>query len=231
MTISKKTVKTDKAVSCIHRILIVEDHPLMREGISNWINNEPDLEVCGEADNRSKGVKAVERLNPDLLLCDISLGGCSGLELLKDLKVMHPDLPIVMLSMHDESIYALRSMRAGARGYVMKKSGGAEVVHAIKEVLAGGSAFSRQVTNQVMAELSGKARGDQSPVGALTDREFEILQLYGRGKTSGEIARYLCISPKTVGAHRNNICHKLTIRSTAELICYAVQYVDAGPVA
>ena len=197
----------------------------MREGISKWIDHDPELEVCGVAGNLATGVKAVDQLKPDLVLSDISLEGRSGLELVKDLKATNPELPVVMLSMHDESVYALRAMRAGACGYVMKKAGGADVVNAIKEVLAGGSAFSRKVTNQVMAEYAGRAKGHQSPVAALTDREFEILQLYGHGKTSGEIAQQLNVSPKTVGAHRSNICQKLDLHSTSELICYATQSV------
>ncbi len=223
MSLSKQAA--NRARRC-HRILVVEDHPLMCEGISKWIDHDPELEVCGTAGNLAVGLKAVDRLKPDLVLSDISLGGRSGLELLKELKVSHPDLPVVMLSMHDESVYALRAMRVGARGYVMKKAGGAEVVNAIKDVLAGGAAFSRKVTNQVMAEYAGRAKGHKSPVAALTDREFEVLQSYGRGNTSGQIAQLLSISPKTVGAHRNNICHKLEFKSTAELICYAVQYAD-----
>lgn len=210
------------------RILVIEDHPLMREGISKWINSEPELEVCGEAGDSGRGMKAVSQLKPDLVLCDIDLGANSGLELLKDLKVLHPQIPVVMLSMYEESFYALRSMRAGASGYVMKKQGGAEVVQAIKEVLAGGSAFSRQVTNQVMAEYAGRADRNRSSVAALTDREFEVLQYYGRGRSSGEIAQILNISPKTVGAHRNNICRKLGVKSSPELIRYAVQHVDGS---
>ncbi|MGJ8649460.1 MAG: response regulator transcription factor [Opitutaceae bacterium] len=226
--ITKTTDHSGETKALAARILIIDDHPLMREGIARWINSDPHLDVCGEASDAAKGMKAVSQLKPDLVLCDIGLGSHSGLELLKDLKALHSNIPVIMLSMYDESVYAMRSMRAGARGYVMKKEGGAEVVLAIKEVLAGGSAFSRQVTNQVMAEYAGRAKGHQSPVAALTDREFEILQAYGRGNTSGEIAKLLSISPKTVGAHRNNICHKLELKSSAELIRYAVQYAEGG---
>lgn len=209
-----------------YRILVIEDHPLMREAISKWIDRDPGLKVCGQANSSAAGMEAVVRLKPDLVLSDISLDGRSGLELLKDLKAMNPDLPVVMHSMHNESVYAMRAMRAGARGYVMKKAGGTEVVNAIKEVLAGGSAFSRVVSNQVLDELAGRARGHQSPIAILTDREFEILELYGHGKTSGEIAQQLNVSPKTVGAHRYNICRKLEIHSTSELICYAANCVS-----
>jgi len=206
-----------------YRILVVEDHPLMREAISKWIDSDPELKVCGQADNSADGMNEVLRLKPDLVLSDISLEESSGLELVRDLKAINPGLPVVMHSMHKESVFAMRAMRAGASGYVMKKSSGAEVVNAIKEVLAGGSAFSRFVTNQVMDELAGRARGHQSPIAILTDREFEILQLYGHGQTSGEIAQQLNISPRTVGAHRYNICGKLELHSTCELICYAAK--------
>jgi len=208
------------------RILIVEDHPLMREGIAKWISNDPQLEVCGEAGCSAEGLRAVNCLEPELVLCDITLAGRSGLELLKDLHALNSDLPVIMLSMHDESVYALRAMRAGARGYVMKKSGGAELVAAIKEVLAGGSAFSRHVTSQMMAELAGRRQGHRAPVGILTDREFEVLQLYGQGKASNEIADLLRLSPKTVGTHRLNICQKLRLKSTPELVRYAVHYAE-----
>jgi len=212
------------------RILIVEDHPLMREGIAKWIDHDEGLEVCGEVGGAAEALRAAERTKPDLVLCDITLSKRSGLELVKDLRCHSPDLPVVMLSMHDESIYALRSLRAGARGYVMKKAGGAEVVAAIKEALAGGSAFSRSVTNQLMAELSGGAgqRGQPSKLAGLTDREFEVLQLYGEGKTSAQIASHLNISPKTIGAHRRNLCQKLEIKSTPELIRFAVHQNESG---
>ena len=209
-----------------YRILVIDDHPLMREAISKWIDRDPDLKVCGQAENAAAGMQAAARHKPDLVLSDISMEGRSGLELLKDLKAINPDLPVVIHSMHNESVYAMRAMRAGARGYVMKKADGSEVVNAIKEVLAGGSAFSRAVSNQVLDELAGRARGHQSPIAILTDREFEILELYGHGKTSGGIAQQLNVSPKTVGAHRYNICRKLELHSTSELICYAAKCVS-----
>ncbi|MDG1300528.1 MAG: response regulator transcription factor [Opitutae bacterium] len=221
MNVAKKTTEIEHS----YRILLIEDHPLMREAISKWIDRDPDLKVCGQANNSAAGIKAVVKFEPDLVLSDISLEGRSGIELLKDLKAINPDLPVVMHSMHNESVYAMRAMRAGARGYVMKSAGGAEVVNAIKEVLAGGSAFSRVVSNQVLDELAGRARGHQSPIAVLTDREFEILELYGHGKTSGEIAQQLNVSPKTVGAHRYNICGKLELHSTSELICYAAKSI------
>ncbi|MCU0770139.1 MAG: response regulator transcription factor [Verrucomicrobia bacterium] len=210
------------------RILIVEDHPMMREGIANWINHDPELEVCAEAGNAAEALHAAEQSKPDLVLCDITLAGRNGIELVKDLKALRPELPVVMLSMHDESVYALRAVRAGARGYVMKKVGGAEVVAAVKQVLLGGTAFSPGVASQLLDEFAGRARGRHSPLAVLTDREFEVFQLLGLGKTNREIARQLNLSPKTVEVHRVNLRNKLKLKSTPELIRYAVHYAEAG---
>lgn len=225
MNTKKKVAKIEpdeEAVARAKRILLVEDHPLMREGIAKWINRDSALEICGEVSSAPEAVQATIRLKPDLVLCDITLSSRSGLEVVKDLKALDPDLPVVMLSMHDESVYALRALRAGAKGYVMKKAGGAEVLAAVKEVLSGGTAFGPAVTKQLMEEFAGRKLGRQSPVAALTDREFEILQIFGEGKTNREVARQLNLSPKTVETHRINIRQKLDIKSTPELIRYAV---------
>lgn len=208
------------------RILIVEDHPLMREGIANWIDHDPDLEVCAETGTAAEALEAMEELKPDLVLCDITLAGRNGIELVKDLKALNPELPVVILSMHDESVFALRAARAGASGYVMKRAGGAEVVAAVKQVLAGGTAFSSGVNKQMLEDFAGRARGRQSPLAVLTDREFEVLQLLGEGKTNREIAAQLNLSPKTVEVHRVNVRNKLKLKSTPELIRYAVHYAE-----
>ena len=209
-----------------HRILVVEDHPLMREGIIKWLDHEAGVEVCGEAGSAAEAIQAVETLKPALVLVDITLPGRSGLELLRDIKALKPDLPAVVLSMHDESVYALRAIRAGARGYVTKQAGGKELVAAIKTVLEGGTAFSPEVTEQLIDQVSGRRLGHQSSLAVLTDREFEIFQLLGEGKTNQEIASQLHLSPKTVETHRINIRLKLKIKSTPELIRYAVQHTE-----
>ena len=205
------------------RILIVDDHPLMREGISKWVAYDPELAVCGEAGTVPEALKAIEEEQPDLILCDVALAGRSGLELLKEVAERWPQIPVVMLSMHDESVYALRALRAGARGYLMKDAGGAEILSALKQALGGGTAFGVGVTRQLLEDFAGRQRGNQSPLAVLTDREFEILGLLGEGKTNREIASRLNLSPKTVETHRVNIRHKLHIQSTPELIRYAVQ--------
>jgi len=221
------SVELEQAQSRLHQILIVEDHPLMREGIAMWVDQDPGLEVCGQFGTAAGGMGGVSQFKPDAVLCDITLNKGNGLELLKDIHAFSPELPVIMLSMHDESIYALRAMRAGARGYVMKQAGGEEVIAAIYQVMGGSHAFSSKVTNQIMAELSGLQRNRQSPVAALTDREFEILQLYGAGNSSGAIARILNLSPKTVGTHRLNMCRKLDLKSTSELIRLGVHYSES----
>lgn len=196
----------------------------MRAGIAAWISQDPGLEVSGEADTAAAGLRLAQKLAPDLVVCDITMAGRSGLELVRDLKAVAPDLPVLILSMHEESIYAQRAIHAGARGYVMKKAGGAEVVAAIKQVLAGGMAFSRKVTEQALAGLSRSRSTRALAASDLTHREFEVLQSFGEGRTSKEIALQLNLSQKTVGTHRANICRKLGLKSTAELIRYAVQY-------
>lgn len=205
------------------RILVVDDHPLMREGLAKWIGHDPALEVCGEAGTVPEAMQAVQELQPDLVLCDVVLAERNGLELLKDIQAFRPDLPVIMLSMHDESVYALRALRAGARGYLMKDMGGAEVLAAVKQVLGGGTAFGVAVTRQLLEDFAGRQRGHRSPLAVLTDREFEVLEMLGKGKTNREIAGTLNLSPKTVETHRVNIRHKLRLRSTPELIRYAVQ--------
>jgi DNA-binding NarL/FixJ family response regulator len=211
-----------------NRILVVDDHPLMREGIAAVIRDDAELEVCGEAATASEAIEATEKLDPDLVLCDITLAGRSGLEFVRDLKALRPDLPVVMLSIHDESVYGLRAIRAGARGYVTKRAGGPAVLTAIKEVLGGDIAFSPGMRKQLLDEVAGRSKGSQSPLTALTDREFEVLHLLGEGKTNREMGQLLNLSPKTVETHRVSIRNKLALKSTPELIRYAVLFAAVG---
>ncbi len=209
------------------RILVVDDHPLMREGVGKWIERAPDLEVCGEAESASQALSLVEKLKPDLVLTDISLTGRSGLELTKDLRVLQPELPVLVLSMHEESLYAGRALRAGARGYVMKRAGGDHVVEAIREVLQGRVAVSPEMATHLLEEYSGRrAHSRRVPLPNLTDREFEIFQLIGEAKSNREIGEQLHLSTKTVETHRMNLARKLKVKSTAELLRFALQYVE-----
>jgi DNA-binding NarL/FixJ family response regulator len=205
------------------KILIVDDHPMMREGLRGVIEHEPDMMVCGEAENARQAMEAVPKLAPDLLLVDITLPGKSGLELVKDLKAMHPGLPVLAISMHDESLYAERMLRAGANGYITKRQPSEELVKAIRQVLGSSLYVSQEVSEHLLRRFSGQTSKVQSPMEILTDREFEILGLIGEGKSPKEIARQLHISGKTVAVHSANIRQKLNLKSTARLIRFAIQ--------
>jgi DNA-binding NarL/FixJ family response regulator len=205
------------------RILLVEDHPLMREGLRATINGEADLVVIGEAENADQAVQVFQKLAPDLALVDITLPGRSGIELVKDLKAIHPRAVILAISMHDESLYAERMLRAGASGYITKNQPPAELLQAIRQVLDNRVYVSRQVSDSLLRRISGKPRPSRSSVEMLTDREFEVFQFIGEGKSCKEIAAQLHISVKTVAVHGANIRKKLNLPSTAHLIRFAVQ--------
>lgn len=211
------------------RILVVEDHPLTREGLVRWINSERDLEVCAEADSGPQAITMTDRFKPDLLVTDLMLSEGSGLELIKDLRVRHPGLPVLVLSMHDDSVYAERALRAGARGYLTKAANGDRVVQAIREILRGGLVFSPETTLRLL-EGRGRRRSAsrRSDLPSLTDREFEILILLGKAKSNSEIAKQLHLSIKTVQTHHMNLAHKLRIRSAPRLLRFAMQYFDHG---
>jgi DNA-binding NarL/FixJ family response regulator len=209
------------------RILLVDDHPLMREGVSQWIQRARDLEVCGQAESASQAVSLAAKLKPDLVLTDISLSGRNGLELIKDLGTLQPDLAVLVLSMHDEALYAGRALRAGARGYIMKRAGGDRVVDAIREVLQGRIALSPEMATLLLEEYSGRrSRSGRTSLPNLTDREFEILQLLGEARSNREIAEQLYLSPKTVETHRMNLMRKLKLKTGAELMRFAIQYLE-----
>jgi len=210
------------------RILIVDDHPMMREGLSQVIAQEPDLEICGEAGSAPEAIEKVIALQPHLVVTDITLPGRNGLELTKDIVATVPDTLILVLSMHDESLYGERVLRAGARGYVMKQEGGKRIMEAIRRVLAGHIAVSDTLSAKLL-EIFSTPRSPHSvvPVEKLTDREFEVFQLIGRGMETKAIASEMSLSPKTVEVHRTNIKTKLKISSLSELIRYAVRWEEA----
>jgi DNA-binding NarL/FixJ family response regulator len=198
---------------------------MMREGLRGTINRQPDLCVCGEVANARQAMDAVLKLAPDLVLVDITLPGKSGLELVKDLKAQHPQLAILGLSMHEEMLYAERMLRAGAAGYITKQQSPEELVKAIRRVLDKRVYLSTDASERLLQRFSGKPQTDQSPAEILTDREFEVFQLVGQGKTPKEIAQQLHLSAKTVAVHYSNIRLKLKLKSTAQLIRFAVQTV------
>ena len=209
------------------RVLIVDDHPMTRAGLVHVINRQPDLVVCGEAENAAEALDAVEACRPDLVLADITLPGKSGLELIKDIKAIRPGLPILVISMHDESLYAERVLRAGARGYLTKHEGGERLMQAVRHVLSGQIYVSEKMSAHILERFSG---GQVAPVcslvAQLSDREFEVFELLGEGLSAHEIAGRLHISTKTVDAHRANIKSKLVIKTTSELISYAARWIE-----
>jgi len=209
-----------------NRILVVDDHPLFRHGIADLINAEPDLEVCAQADNAPQAIEAIPAHRPDLVTVDISLRGASGIELVKSIKAAHPRLPVLVLSMHDESLYALRSLRAGARGYIMKQEALDRVMSAIRRVLQGELYVSPSMSGRIIEEFVHGGSPGASIADKLTDRELEILQLIGHGHGVQQIAGELKLSAKTVETHRAHIKEKLNFHAARELARFAVQWVD-----
>jgi len=208
------------------RILLVDDHPILREGLFQSINRELDLMVCGEAENANQTLSAIGKLKPDLVLLDIGLPGKSGFELVKDIRSVHPEVPVLVFSMHDESLYAERVLRAGARGYLMKHERPGKLIEAIRTVLNGKAYVSEKMAARILDVYSGRRpKGSSVPLERLTDREFEILELIGRGKSSREVAKALHLSVKTVDTHRTNLKGKLKLSSTLQLTHYAVCWV------
>jgi DNA-binding NarL/FixJ family response regulator len=209
------------------RVLIVDDHPMTRAGLVYVINHQPDLVVCAEAENAADALDAVDACEPDLVLADITLPGKSGLELIKDIKAIRPGLPILVISMHDESLYAERVLRAGARGYITKHEGGKKVMQAIRLVLGGQIYVSEKMSANILETFSGgRTASVRSLIAQLSDREFEVFQLLGEGLSTREIAERLHLSTKTVDAHRANIKAKLVIKTTSELISYAARWTE-----
>lgn len=201
-------------------ILIVDDHPIVRQGIALLVNQQPDLDACCEAGSGEEALELLaKRVQPiHLAIVDLSLGGMSGLELVKALRSHHPDLPVLVMSMHDESLYAERVLRAGARGYIMKQEATEKILTALRQILRGEIYVSDRMRNRMLERLIDN-RGDaaESPLASLSDRELEVLRLIGRGLSTGEIARDLCRSVKTIETHRANIKDKLSLRGGAEL--------------
>ena len=210
------------------KILIVDDHPVVRGGLQSIIDGRDGLAVCGTAGSVQEALARVEATRPDLVLTDLGLPGRNGIELIKDLRTLHPELPVLVMSMHDELIYAERVLRAGGRGYVAKEAPAELLLQAIRRVLDGGVFVSELVTNHFLHGLSGNSgRKTSFPIQRLTDRELEVFEHIGRGKSTHDIADQLGISPRTVDAHRTHIREKLGLGDGNELIRFAVRWVES----
>ncbi|RYD24346.1 MAG: response regulator transcription factor [Verrucomicrobiaceae bacterium] len=207
-------------------ILIVDDHPIMRLGLAQLISTEKDLEVCGQAGNVEEAVAMIANGQPDLLITDLALPDKHGLEFVKDLQVSHPHCAILVLSMHDESLYAERALRAGARGYLMKKSAPDHLIKAVRQILKGGIYLSEAMAGCMLEIFRRQGTGGAPLIQSLTDRELEVFQLIGAGKSSREIAGQLHLSMRTVDAHRAHMKEKLQLTSGTELVRHAVSWVE-----
>jgi DNA-binding NarL/FixJ family response regulator len=219
------TVLTKKATKPT-RVLVVDDHPVVRLGIRQMIATEPSLMVCGEADTTEGALQACRTSEVDLAIVDLSLGNASGLELIKMLHEEHPTMPILVLSMHDESLFAQRALRAGARGYLQKQEAIDGLLQAIRHVLSGKVYVSESVAQQVLAGLRGATQMPTDQLAALTDREIQVLERVGRGSSTAEIAKDLGVSVKTIETYRSNIKAKLNLKSALDLVRYATSWIE-----
>lgn len=210
------------------RLMLVDDHRMVLNGYQLMLNAEPDLHVIATATSAAEAVTVYEREKPDLVVTDLTLGGRGGLDLIKDLHALQNDVRILVCSMHDETLYAERALKAGAKGYVMKDADGPTFLTAIRRVLGGQLYLSERLAARVLdAFAAGRPRGSHSPLEKLSDREFEVFRLFGQGKTAKEIAAELNLSPKTVSVHRDHIKEKMSFPTSAEMIRQAVRYVEA----
>jgi DNA-binding NarL/FixJ family response regulator len=206
-------------------VFVVDDHPIVRQGLTLLINREPDLAVCGEAEEMHAALQAIQSVQPDIIILDISLHGPDGLELLKNLRMNYRGLPVLILSMHDESIYAERALRAGANGYIMKQEASEKVLVALRRILSGGIYVSDRIATSMLKHyVRGANLSPHSSIADLTDRELEVFRLIGQGYGTRDIAEALHLSVKTVESYQAHIKEKLSLRSARELVQHAVQW-------
>ena len=209
------------------RVLIVDDHPIVRQGLRRMIDPEPDLIVCGEAQSEREARSAIRELEPDVVIVDISLAQGDGLDLVRDVHAQHPQLPMLVLSMHDEAIYAARLLAAGASGYIMKHAASGQLLTALRRVLAGGIYVSEQLAVTLDApdgERAGGAAAAADPIARLSNRELQVLSLIGRGLSSREAAEALGVSVKTVESHRQSLKRKLNLLNNAQLLQFSINW-------
>ena len=208
-------------------VFVIDDHPIVRDGLTQLINREPDLTVCGTAEDIYAALKAMQTLKPDIALADISLKGADGIELIKNLKIRMPALPVLVLSIHDESIYAPRALRAGARGFIMKQEATENVLLALRRVLSGEIYLSKRMANKMLQQFVGAPGTAQKfSIDRLSDRELEVFRLIGQGHGTRRIAEELRLSVKTVESYREHIKEKMTLSDASELVQHAIQWLQ-----
>jgi DNA-binding NarL/FixJ family response regulator len=208
-----------------YAVLLVDDHPIVRQGLALLIDREADLSVCGEAEGAHTAFHAIDTLHPDIVVLDISLSGPDGLDVLKEIRMKSGDLPVLILSMHDESIYAERAMRAGANGYIMKQEATEKVLVAIRRILQGDVYLSDRLTSTMLQQfVRGSAPARSSPLLNLTDRELEVFRLIGEGHGTRRIADELHLSVKTIESYQAHIKEKLALRNARELVQHAIEW-------
>lgn len=209
------------------RVFVVDDHPIVRQGLAQMINQEADLRVCGEAEDAPSALQAIGRVKPDVIIIDVSLHGPDGIDLLKSLRARGEPAPVVILSMHDESLYAERALRAGAKAYLMKQEATEKVLVAIRRVLAGDIYVSERMASKLLRQfVTSASPTSAAPVDLLSDRELEVYGMIGRGRSTRQIADALHLSSKTVDSYRAHIKEKLGFGNATELVRHAVQWVE-----
>jgi len=219
------TSKSHNQVGLKKRVLVVDDHPIVRQGLALLINRESDLLVCGEAEEAMGAMHVLASAKPDVLIVDISLNGPDGIDILKNIRTTHPNLPVLILSMHDESIYAERALRAGANGYIMKQEATEKVLVALRRILNGEIYVSERISNQILKQyITGSRTVRNSSIGDLSDRELEVFRLIGEGHGTRQIAEELHVSVKTVESYQAHIKEKLSLRNARELMQRAFQW-------
>ncbi len=210
------------------KVFLVDDHPLVREWLTQLIQREDDLTVCGEAEDAQEALQKIEETRPDVVVADISLKHTHGLELVKDLQARLPGLPVLVLSMHDESLYAERVLRAGARGYITKQEATKKILQAMRQVLSGQIYISEKMASRMVHKMVlGRADSEKTPIERLTDRELEVFQLIGRGQATRRIAAELHLGIKTVESYRARIKEKLNLEDGTQLLQHAIQWVHS----
>jgi DNA-binding NarL/FixJ family response regulator len=210
------------------KILVVDDHPMIREGLAKLVDVEQDLMICGQAEDVPEALKAISETKPDIVVVDISLKQSSGIELMKSIKAQYPKVPVLVLSMHSEDLYAERALRAGAKGYIMKQKASEELLTAIRHVLDGQIYLSDKVSKRLIHKLArGKAEISDSPIDSLSDRELEVFRFIGQGYGTSQIANELYLSVKTIETYRTHIKEKLNLANSRELTQYAIQWVSS----